>query len=338
MKKEPVEMETPGTPFESVGKEERIDVIFGRDGDYTALSMRRFIERFRVVKELNMRARLRGWDSPSFRAGKLRLCLMGDAFDYVSFASSIGEEWSGDDEKMVEKLREKFTNVQAIELNILEFERSAQEPKESISDYLTRPRRAVKDAYDGDAQRELDRKVAWKFVSGLGDERIRRKLLEDGWMRTRQEAKPLEDLLKVAEISRKTDGAAKALGRSGAVGMAQGDGVIAAWESSNESNLSKSSSNSGGTGNGSGYSSSELPLDFLDCFYCKRKHRGGWFHCSLRKKEDPKWRPPRRGDRSSTSSNKPGGGSADFRKKPLSTRKRAGVVRHNNRTAKGGPE
>ena len=123
----------------------------------------------------------------------------------MSFASSICEEWAENDETMIEKLREKFTNLQAIELNILQFEQSMQEPKESISDYLGRLRRAVKDAYDGDHQRELDRKVAWKFVSGLGDERIRRKLLEDGWMKTRQEAKPIEELLKVAEIFKKTE-------------------------------------------------------------------------------------------------------------------------------------
>ena len=62
VKKEPDELITPGVPFDSVGKEERIDEFFGRDGDYTALSMRRFVERFKVVKGLNMKARLRGWD------------------------------------------------------------------------------------------------------------------------------------------------------------------------------------------------------------------------------------------------------------------------------------
>ena len=104
VKKEPDELVTPGVPFDSVGNEERIDEFFGRDGDYTALSMRRFVERFKVVKELNMKARLRGWDSPSFRAGKLRLCLRGEASDYVSFASSICEEWADNDEMMIEKL------------------------------------------------------------------------------------------------------------------------------------------------------------------------------------------------------------------------------------------
>ena len=71
VKQEPIEEEVLGTPFDAIGKEERIDLSFGHDGDYSAVSMRRLIERYKVVKELNMRARLRGWDSPSYRAGKL---------------------------------------------------------------------------------------------------------------------------------------------------------------------------------------------------------------------------------------------------------------------------
>jgi len=313
-------------PFDSVGREEKIEMFFGRDGDYTALSMRRFLERYKVVKELNMRSRLRGWDSASFRAGKLKLCLMGDAFDYVSFAGSICEQWTENDSMMIEKLREKFTNLNAVELNILEFEKSLQEPKESISDYLSRLRRAVKEAYDGDSQRELDRKVAWKFVSGINDEKVRRKLLEGGWMKTRQEAKPLEDLLKVAEIAKKTDDAARALGKSCTVGMAQLQeyGTVAAWDrygdrSKKSSNESSSSRSSGGSGKTGSYSSSELPLEFLECFYCKQKHRGGWFHCSLRRKENPKWKPQRRGRTTNPNEKSSRTAAADFQKGPPST-------------------
>ena len=318
IKQEPEDNETPGIPFDSVGKEERIDIFFGQDGDYSAVSMRRFIERFKVVKELNMRAKLRGWDSPSFRAGKLKLCLVGDAFDFVSLASSICKEWTTDDLRMIERLRGTFTNIQAIELNILEFERSSQETKESIGDYMNRLQRTVKEAYDGDSQRDLDRKVAWKFVSGQNDESIRRKLLEDGWMKTRQEAKPLEDLLKTAEVAKKTDDAVKALGKeSGNVNATEEYMTVNAWERSyqdnnrkkrfsNESSNSKSSSSSRGSGTSG---SSDMPLDFLECFYCKKKHRRGWFHCSLRKKEAPTWRPSRRGD-----SSNPERGKADFRR------------------------
>ena len=313
-----------GVPFDQIGKEERSDEIFGKDGDYSALAMRRFIEKYKVVKDLNMRAKLRGWDSTSYRAGKLKLCLMGDAFDYVSFASSICEEWTENDELMIEKLKEKFTNIQAVELNILQFEQSMQEPKELLGDYMIRLRRSVKDAYDGDSQRELDRKVAWKFVSGVKDERVRRKLLEEGWMKTRQEAKALEDLLKIAEIAKKTDDAVKALEKTSSVGVAMDHdrGVVAAWEksgsrsqrSSTDSNTSKASNYSKSSANskspGAGYSSSDMPLEFLECFYCKQKHRGGWFHCSRRRRENPKWRPAKKVDKGSGRND---GGSGDFR-------------------------
>ena len=53
-----------------------------------------------------MRARLRGWDSPSYRAGKLTLCLQGGALDYVSFASSMLSTWKNNNELLVSKLED----------------------------------------------------------------------------------------------------------------------------------------------------------------------------------------------------------------------------------------
>ena len=49
--------------FDNMGREEKLDVVFGLDGDLSAKSLRRFIEKFKVVKKLNMTAKLRGWDS-----------------------------------------------------------------------------------------------------------------------------------------------------------------------------------------------------------------------------------------------------------------------------------
>ena len=171
---------------------------------------------------------------------------------------------------------------------------------------MTRLQMTVKEAYDGDSQLDLDRRVACKFVSGLGDERIKRKLLEGGWMKSRQEAKPLEDLLKVAEIAKKTDDAVKATGKeTDSINAAQ-EYSVSAWEQKSSSyggDRRKQSSGESGRPNrssssrGSGGSSDGLPLEFLECFYCKTKHRLGWFHCPVRKKEDPTWRPARRGDK-----------------------------------------
>ena len=160
---------------------------------------------------MNVRLRITGWDDPVYRAGKIKLCLRGEAFDYVQLASSMHEEWTNNDVLLLEKLKDKFINIQAVEVNILYFEQCAQEPKEGIGEFMGRLKHLVKEAYDGDSYLEMDRKVAWKFVSGLSDHKIRDKLIETGWMETRQKAKPLDELRKIAEVARRKDDISKAM-------------------------------------------------------------------------------------------------------------------------------
>ena len=109
-------------PFENKGREERVEITFGQDSDYSPVTLRRFIERYRVVKDLNVRSRLEGWDKPEYRAGKLKLGLVGDPFDYITFESSMAQSWTNNDELIIEKLMDKYINIQAIEMNILKFE------------------------------------------------------------------------------------------------------------------------------------------------------------------------------------------------------------------------
>ena len=278
--------------FECTGREERMDIVFGRDGDFTAKSLRRFVEKFRVVKKLNMTARLVGWDRKEYRADKLKLALQGDAFDYVTFEDSMQREWSQDDEMIIEKLKDRYLNIQAIEVNILHFEKSSQGCKELLNEYLARLQQLVKDAYEGDDQKELDRKVAWKFVSGVSDEKVRRKLMEEGWMKNRTEAKPLDELLKMAEITKQTDDAVKAMKPDGTVASITEDSMMI---NANRFKRKSSDSNASVNSKGSGSSdSSGVALDFISCWYCKKPHRGGWFYCAKRKRENPSWRPDRK--------------------------------------------
>ena len=291
----------PEEKFDNSGREERLDIVFGNDGDLTAKSLRRFIEKYRVVKNLNMTARLVGWDSPEYRANKLKLALQGDAFDYVSFEDSMCREWTKDDEGIIEKLKDRYLNVQAVEVNILKFENSCQEGRELPNEYLARLQQLAKDAYEGQKQSDLDLKIAWKFVSGLSEENVRRKLMEGGWMKNRREAKPLDELLKIAEVTRQTDEAVRATKPgTGSAAMFQQDreGEVSATRFRNVSSDSHSSRASGSSG------SSGLVLDFIQCWYCNKKHRGGWFHCEKRKKENPTWRPSsnKKGSKSSTNS------------------------------------
>ena len=257
--------------YDTRPREEKLDIIFGQDGDYSASSLRRFIEKYRVVKKLNEAARHKGWDSSEFRANKLKLYLQGDAFDFVSFDDSMGHEWARDDEEIIEKLQDRYLNVQAIENNISSFENSRQGEKEILNDYMARLKQLAKDAFEGETQRELDRKVAWKFLSGVKDERIKRKLVEDGWMRNRREAKPLEEILKMAELVKRTE-EKPAVSRSLpplTVYKEPEPPVNRVKKPSAESNISNSTKSSG--------------AEYLQCWYCDSKHKGGWRNCSKRK-------------------------------------------------------
>jgi hypothetical protein len=282
-------------PFTGTGREERLELQFGVDNDCSAVALRRFIERYRVVRQINMQGKITGWDSPQFRASKLKLGLVNDPFDYVSFESSMFQSWTDDDQQLIEKLMDKYMNVQAVELNILTFENAAQESKEDLAEYLMRLRRLVKEAYDGENQPELDKRVAWKFVSGIQDKRITKKLMETGWMLDRRCAKPLEELLKLAEVTKQTDDAVAILDKekhNGSVSVFQNEdfGSIAQFSRQGYDKRNRTKVNSGDSSRSSG---SQPPLEFLKCWYCKKEHRGGWFYCSKRKKEDPTWKPSR---------------------------------------------
>lgn len=290
----------PAERFSGIAKEERLDCFFGEEGNSSSVAMRRFCDRYQTIKKMNMGLKISGWDDPKYRAGKITLCLKGDAFDYVQFANSMDEPWTNDDKLLLGKLQDKFINIQAIEMNILHFEQSVQETRESIDEFMSRLRRSVRDAYDGDNQHDLDRKVAWRFVSGLRDKICRDKILDAGWMLNRKEAKPLDELQKMAEYARRNEDASRAIGKT-----APGSS-IAAFESEeatispfvkdrssfgSRSTTPSSESRSSVDSRRSGKSMPGQSQEFLECFYCKKKHKGGWAKCDKRLSEDPGWRP-----------------------------------------------
>lgn len=297
-------------PFTNIAKEERMDCHFGEESNVSALAMRRFAERYETVKKMNISLKIVGWDDPEYRAGKIKLCLKGEAFDHVQFASSMHENWTRDDKLLLENLKDKFVNIQAIEMNILHFEQAIQESKEGLGEFMGRLKRLVKEAYEGDSYQELDRKVAWKFVSGLCDYKIREKLLETGWMDTRIRSKPLDELLKTAEICKRKDEVSKAMTRGNQVAIMMDDNtgeaqnLVAAFNNSRRSSTpsseSKTSSRASSVSRGSAgsASSSAKHEELFECYYCKRKHKGGWFVCEKRRAEDPTWRPNSKGKKS----------------------------------------
>ncbi|KAL5261612.1 hypothetical protein ACHWQZ_G007339 [Mnemiopsis leidyi] len=259
--------------FDAGPREEKLDMIFGQGGDYSASSLKRFIEKYRVVKSVNITAGHRGWESKDFRANKLKLYLQGDAFDFVTFDSSVGHDWTMDDEAIIDKLQDRYLNVQEIENNISSFENSRQGEKELLNDYMTRLKQLAKDAFEGETQIELDRKIAWRFLNGAKSEKVRRKLIEDGWMRNRREAKPLEEILKMAEMVKRTEDK-PAISRPPPILTAYKEPeppVNRVKKPSAESNHSNSTKSSG--------------MDYLQCWYCDSKHKGGWRNCTKRKED-----------------------------------------------------
>ena len=188
--------------FNSKAKEEQIDMYFGKDDDYSSKTLRNFIERYKVVKEINIAGKIQGWDKPDYRADKLKMALQGDPYSYVSFESSMNQSWTRHDDKIISKLKDRYMSIQAVELSILQFEQRSQGSQESYHDFMDHLRLMASEAYDGDSQNELNRKVAWKFVSGIHNDEIRVKVMEAGWMQNRREAKPLQVLLKIAEATR----------------------------------------------------------------------------------------------------------------------------------------
>lgn len=314
---EPAQIIEPVEPFSNTAREERMECFFGEDNNLTPVAMRRFVERYNTVKKMNMQLQITGWDNTQYRAGKIKLCLKGAAFDYVEFACKMEEEWTENDVLLLEKLQDKFIKVQAIEMSILRFEQGVQEPRETITEFLERLKRMVRDAYDGDSQQELDRKVAWRFVSGLSDRSVRDKLVDGGWMLNRQTAKELDKLQRIAEQAKRNEEASRAMSKSaGHVALFEErnfedeSDTIAAFSSNSSSGVRSKNSSYDSEGSSRGRRSkadspelggrmqrTSIPennakSDNFECYYCKTKsHRGGWFHCPKRKKENPSWRP-----------------------------------------------
>ena len=104
----PADIPVPFEPFSRTGIEERLELQFGEDNDCSAVALRHFVERYRVVKQINMQGKITGWDSPQFRASKLKLGLVNDPFEWVSFQSSMLQSWTNDDELLIERLIDKY--------------------------------------------------------------------------------------------------------------------------------------------------------------------------------------------------------------------------------------
>ena len=196
--------------FDIRGNEERIGMTFG--DSVTASSLKEFITHYRGVRLVNIRNRLMNWDDPEYRAQKLKLALRGPPAQYVSGESNRTKPWTLDDEKIIKQLEERYIYKDATELKILEAESITQNDREPLPEYMVRVQSAMEEAYMGEPDFVIGKKVAWKFLNGIKQKEIRSAVIREKWMKNKTEAKTSEELLHIAEVARMNISAAAATG------------------------------------------------------------------------------------------------------------------------------
>ena len=279
--------ESSGTAgmFANRGKEERIDLTFGER--VTPAEWKAFTAHYKVVRDINVQEEFIHWDTPSFRAKKIRLALRGEPAQYVTQENSMGQTWTENDDGIIDHLTARYVNTHAIEAQIAEFERSDQSNREPLTEYMSRLQGLVAEGFPGEPQGILDKRVAWRFLNGVRSEKIKKKLLESGWMKNRTEVKPLSDILQVAEAARKIMEAQSATGNRG------------------ESTLGTAAA-------------AQFPGQRKDfsCYYCNGSNHG-WYKCPKRLEEQPNWEPSEGGSgsrRGKAPRSKKGGGDGKYKR------------------------
>ena len=115
-------------------------------------------------------------------------------------------------------------------------------------------------------------------------------------MLDRRHAKPLEELLKLAEVTKQPEDAVAILDKEKHIGYAiafVSDYSASIALFSSQGSEKRNVGNKYNSGDSSRSSGSKYTPDVLKCWYCQKEHKGGRFHCSKRKREDPDWRPNR---------------------------------------------
>ena len=215
------------------------------------------------------------WDDPSYRAEKLKLALRGPPAKYIAGENSRAKEWTTDDELIIKKLEERYILKDATELKIIDAENISQDEREPLPEYMTRVQALIEEAYEGEPQAVIQKRVAWKFLSGIKNKEIRTTVIKEKWMKDKLEAKSPEELLQIAEVARMNMAVAGATGTSKPSGSDKQEGLLGNFNNSKNPRRAR---------------------DQLKCLYCKRFHPGGWETCFKRLRVDPDWKPSSKTD------------------------------------------
>ena len=154
-----------------------------------------------------------------------------------------------------------------IGLNIMDFEQAVQRSNEPLCEFLSRVQRLALEAFEDEPQEIREKRIAWRFLSGILDADIRTTLIKEGWMVDKRTPKSPEEILKIAESARQRMVAGKATApqtQGAKAAMMQGRGKKPATRKGYNKQSEKHT-----------YTNDRV----FQCFYCEKEHKGGWKEC-----------------------------------------------------------
>ena len=279
------------TVVTSMVREKQLTKTFGTDTSSEALL--EFLDHYKLCVEMNQQRRAPGWGDAKYRAKELRYQLQGEAGVFVRQEEAMHESWVEDDNKIIEKLKERWLNRDCIELDIIQFEEARQNDGESLGQFMQRLKGLGQRAFSEFDSTGMQQRIIWRFLDGVRDKDIRSSIIKERWMRDRKTPKPYAEVLKIAETAHLNKIAANATGGTGLpvkkVAVVSKDGLRDGLRTPKSTRGGKNKTNNKVVAAGTSF----------DCHFCHENHPGGWRHCEDRKRKNPDWTPRTAGRNSS---------------------------------------
>ena len=264
-------------------REKQLTKQFGMDTSANALL--EFLDHYLLCRDMNQQRKVPGWDDAKYRAKELRYQLQGEAAVFVRQEEAMHQNWVLDDDAIIGKLKERWFNRDCIEMDILEFEEARQGDYETLAQFMQRVKGLGQRAFSEFDANGMHQRIVWRFLDGVKDKEIRGAIIRERWMKDRTTPKPYDEVLKIATNAHMTKVAAQATGGGNGSQLAKGKlaamNKVTPTPSGNKGKVKKPAGSMG---------TSEMPRVF-DCFYCHKRHAGGYRECSKRLKENPNWTP-----------------------------------------------
>ena len=180
------------TVVTSMVREKQLTKTFGTDTSSEALL--EFLDHYKLCVEMNQQRRAPGWGDAKYRAKELRYQLQGEAGVFVRQEEAMHESWVEDDNKIIEKLKERWLNRDCIELDIIQFEEARQNDGESLGQFMQRLKGLGQRAFSEFDSTGMQQRIIWRFLDGVRDKDIRSSIIKERWMRDRKTPKPYAEV------------------------------------------------------------------------------------------------------------------------------------------------